>query len=105
MYSSSAACIVMPLSGFSGVVWRRTEVRPNSFSARQVVLAGALAGYELTVWQASRDPNRAGALKKVLIFASAIVPFVELKVVKHRTSSYTISVRFLYDHDFRSVTD
>ncbi len=81
------------------------EVRPNSFSARQVILAGALAGYELTIWQASRDPNRAGALKKVLIFSSAIVPFVELKIVEHRTSSYTISVRFLYGHDFRNLND
>jgi hypothetical protein len=36
---------------------------------------------------------------KVLIFASAIVPLIELKIVKHRTS-YTISVRCVYGYEF-----
>ncbi|HEX4167414.1 MAG TPA: hypothetical protein VHZ55_18270 [Bryobacteraceae bacterium] len=72
------------------------EVRPNSFSARQIVLAGALSRDELTVWEASSYPNRAGARERMLIGAAAIVPFIELKILKHRTSSYTISVRFLY---------
>jgi hypothetical protein len=81
------------------------EVRPNSFSACQVVLARALSPDELTVWQASSYPNRAGARERMLILASAIVPLIELKIVKQRTSSYTISVRFLYGYDFHSITE
>jgi hypothetical protein len=68
-------------------------------------LTGALAWHELTVRQAPSDPNRARTREELLVFASAIVPLKELKIVKHRTSSYTISARFLYGSDFNNAND
>jgi hypothetical protein len=69
----------------------------------EVVPASTLAGYKLTIGQASRDPNGARTLKEVLVSAPTIVSLVELKILKHRTSSYMILVRFLYDADFHNL--